>query len=470
MLPIGRPGSRIFLVGFVLAVFASPLTGPSANAVGAPRPSPAEPASASTVRQAPVEGEPCGQNAAWVSTQSHGLACLDAAGWHVYTKASGPITSDQVHDVVSCADGRVWVATTLGLWVTDGKSWEDRSGPLQYKTVNALACDSSGGVWLAAYGGVGRLDATGTLTWHAASNLGTGPYVSLVNDVAVGADGSVWAMTSNSVAVLRGSKWTVYEKGHGFSKVYYFDILAVDRNGRPWAGMTDGVVTFDGTRWRAHTIRSLFQPKAIAVDLRNRVWVGTYADGVSVWNGSAWSTYSRANSKLSSNQIHSLAVDGRGRTWIGTEWGLNVLAGSTWTSYHVHTSALPDNEIGNMAIIGRGPTLVPLLVKRTGAIAGTVVKGTAPQSGLKVEACVEFLGSLFTGSTPCSGQPLVKRGTTGANGRFTISSLPVGRYSLAIQRADGKWVRLTDQFNLGDRETLVNEGRTTDLGTLNLAK
>ena len=92
-----------------------------------------------------------------------------------------------------------------------------------------------------------------------------------------------------------------------------------------------------------------------------------------------------------------------------------------------------------------------------------------PQRGLTIQACVEFLGSTYTGDTPCSGQPFAKSAITRSDGSFTITGLPVGRYSLAIEKPDGGWVRLTDQWKVGDRETLVSEAKTTDLGELDLA-
>ena len=39
-----------------------------------------------------------------------------------------------------------------------------------------------------------------------------------------------------------------------------------------------------------------------------------------------------------------------------------------------------------------------------------------------------------------------------------------------MKRADGTWVRLTDAFSIGDLETLVTEGGTTDLGALDITK
>jgi hypothetical protein len=419
---------------------------------------------------APVAGEPCGRDGAWVATIGYGLTCVDNDGWQVYTKASGPITSDRVLDVATCPDGQTWIATTAGLTVTDGTNWYDRSDLLSYKSPSHLACDPTGGIWFGYYGGVGHIDAADAVTWYEAANLGTGKYVDQVKGVAVGDDGTLWVATANSVASFNGSRWTVYEQGKGFAKLYYFEGLAVDQDGHPWVGFTDGVFTFNGRTWQSHTDRDLFQAKSFVVDSRNRVWVGTYARGVSVWNGTAWKTYNRASSGLSSDYIHSLATDARDRIWIGTEWGLSVLAGTTWTAYQMHTSALPDNEVGEIAVTGRGPTLPGLLTKHTGTMTGIVVAGATPAKGLKVEVCVEYLGFSYTGQTPCSGQPFVKSGVTGADGRFTIGGLPVGRYSLTVQKPDDSWVRLTDQFKIGDKETLVSEGEVTDLGEVDIAK
>ncbi len=454
---------------------AAPTSGPSIPASAEPTPSPTEPPAESptaepTETSAPLSAEPCASGGAWIGTQSYGLVCLDAGGWHAYTKASEVLRSDQLQDIVSCPDQRVWIATTLGLLVTDGEQWQDRSDAVESKSLSSLACDPQGGIWFGYYGGVGHLDATGTVTWYGAADMGTGKYVDQVKDIALADDGRLWVVTANSVAVLKGTRWTVYEQGHGFSKLYYFETIAVDHDGHPWAGMTDGLVTLAGSTWTSHTDRDLFQPQAIVVDTSNHVWVATYSRGISVWNGRTWTTYNRTTSGIPSDYTHSVATDSRGRIWVGTEWGLAVLTGTKWTAYQMHTSGLLDNETGVIAVVERGPTLPALLTKKTGAISASVVESGAPGKKLAVEVCVEYLGFSFSGDTPCSGQPYLKRGETAADGTFKISGLHVGRYSMAIQRADGTWVRLTDQFRIGDRETLVTEGQTTDLGELDITK
>jgi len=130
-------------------------------------------------------------------------------------------------------------------------------------------------------------------------------------------------------------------------------------------------------------------------------------------------------------------------------------------------SGLADNSVVALAAVGKGPALPAPVTKKTGSLSGTVVNGTTPVSGAAVEVCTEFIGSSFSGATPCGDNPFFKDGKTDANGKFTIADLPPGRYGMVIQGADGNWVRLTD--SIAESRFLVKEGGDYDLGTIDLS-
>jgi len=307
-------------------------------------------------------------------------------------------------------------------------------------------------------------------TWFETAELGSGEFVDQVKGIAVSADGIAWALTPNGVASFDGSAWRFWEEGQGFEGTIFFEAIAVDAEGRPWVGYGSGVYTFDGTTWTNIEGADLSQVQAVAVDAGGRVWAGTYSRGVNVWDGSAWATFSREGGQLPSDNVKALAVDGGGRVWVGTEYGLAVFDGSAWTAYHMHTSGLVDNEVVAIGISGAGPALPALTETQPGTLTGTIVRDGDPLPEAFVEVCVEFIGSTFSGDSPCADQPFTKSTTTTADGTFILDGLPVGRYAITMRTPEGKWLRVTDQFSIGVEKATVEEGRTTDLGELDLSE
>ncbi|HEY43982.1 MAG TPA: hypothetical protein G4O11_08385 [Anaerolineae bacterium] len=416
-------------------------------------------------------GQPCNAaDSAWMGTFGYGVSCLDETGWHTFEKGSSTLASDQIKDIFICSEDKVWIVHSLGLNLTNGRTWNTyRGSDFGIGSVEAGVCDGSGGIWVAYYGGVAHFDGANWITYDA-TNLGTGQYVESVKDVAVGIEGEVWFVTSNSVATFDGDVWTFYETGNGFAKDYYFSSVAVDHQGKVWAGHGSGVWMFDGNNWLNHEGRHLSQVESMVIDGNGFLWVGTYSKGVSMYDGQGWVTYNRENSGLSSNHVRALAVDGQDRIWLATEWGVDIYNGEHWYIYHMHTAGLLDNDSYAVAVHGNGPTLPDPMVKPTGSLSGTILDGDEPVDGVKVEACSEYIGMIFTGPTPCADNPLRQIVTTDSEGHFIFPELPVGRYGIAFEKPEGGWMRLTGSFGIGDKMVLVKENEESSLHVIDISQ
>jgi hypothetical protein len=191
---------------------------------------------------------------------------------------------------------------------------------------------------------------------------------------------------------------------------------------------------------------------------------------VFVYHDSVWSSYDMSNSGLSTDSVRSVYVDGNGRLWAGTQWGLNIFDGETWTAYHMHTSGLSDHDIEDLVVVGSGPVLPALMSRTPGSISGIIVHANGePLANAPLEACVEILGFMYFGPSPCSDQPFMVSGSTDANGSFTLADLPVGNYVLTIKLADESWAQLETEFGTSEFVP-VNEGENTDVGELTLSE
>jgi len=249
----------------------------------------------------------------WVGSFGYGVNCLDGTGWHTYTQENGAVASDQTAAIGVCA-GKVWIVTTLGITVTDGSQWNtmntDFSG-------DAIACNGSD-VYVAHQDGLSHWNGSGWDTIDA-KNFGSGADVGDLKDVVIAPDGKIWVATANSIATGDGKTWTVFEQGKGFTDEQFFDKLALDSQGNLWTNSSSGLYKYDGKTWNKvdTDIYTVFDTMVIGPS--DKVYVGSFADGLAVYDSNAWTKYDRTSSKISSDQVHSLAVDGQGRVWLGTE-------------------------------------------------------------------------------------------------------------------------------------------------------
>lgn len=434
----------------------------------APTKAPAAATEKEGAEAAPPAMSMTGDGVMCAGTFGFGITCLDAAGWRTYDKDNTPaLRSDQVKDALFCGDGKLYVTVSSALVMYDGASWSQVDTDDWGGTPDTLACGANGGLWAGHYKGLTFYDGAKATTYKERdfSEEADSP-----KDVAVAPDGRLWLITNNEVAVYDGKEWTVYAEGTGFDTEHYFDVIAVDGKGQPFVGGSEGVFTLNGDTWSLDDTNTLFQTKSMVTDNEGRIWAGTYSDGVNLYTGSGWTNYNRENSGLSSDHVRSLAVDAQGRIWLGTEWGLNIFDGKNWTTYWMHNSELADNEIYALAISGNGPALPAPVTKGTGSLAGRVISDSLPIADSIVEACVEYLGFMFSGPTPCSDQPMSRSTKTDADGKFTITDLQPGRYTLTFEGPDKRWMRLTSSFGIGSRRYTVKEGETTDLKDINIAK
>lgn len=82
----------------------------------------------------------------------------------------------------------------------------------------------------------------------------------------------------------------------------------------------------DTSIWVDYTTKNSELPSnnitALAVDLDNRVWVGTALEGLVTIKGSNWEFINKSNSNLPSDSIRVINVDKQNTIWIGTSEGL----------------------------------------------------------------------------------------------------------------------------------------------------
>ncbi len=186
----------------------------------------------------------------WVGTEA-GVAHLEGETvTAVFNTETAGFADNRIHAILAASDGSMWVALETGLsrMLPDG-SWVHYTAgdPFQGEvTVNDIAEDLSGAIWLATRGeGVYRFVGG---EWK--QFMPTDPGVKLphpeVNCVTVAPDGNVWFGTYYSGAArFDGSEWQAFDVASDAGLINWnVNDIYVDGSGTIWFATSGGVTRY----------------------------------------------------------------------------------------------------------------------------------------------------------------------------------------------------------------------------------
>ncbi len=270
-------------------------------------------------------------NLKWFGSTDNGISTFDGVTWGHYSIDDG-IPGSCINDITMAPDGTIWIATQEGAASFDGSQWTTYTAENSQLPDNYVYCvtiDAAGAVWFGTSYGTARLNA-GAWTVHTSENGLVDNYISTIT--AVGSDVWMGGYSGISVFDTQMSTWSHYTTDEGLSSNSIGEILAESGGSTVWIGTQgSGVDKLNGTTWTNYRATDGLAGDTIicgTIDPENRKWFGTW-DGVSVYDNTAWTTYTEENSGLVNNYATDIVVDADGAQWIATNWGISKLSTQT---------------------------------------------------------------------------------------------------------------------------------------------
>jgi len=187
--------------------------------------------------------------------------------------------------------------------------------------ITSIAVAPDGTVWAATLGGVSRFDGRNWATYYR--HVADIPEA-VISSIAVAPDGTAWIgdPIEGGISSFDGETWTNYSIG-GRLAGRGVEEIAVAADGVIWAATEDGLARFDGETWAAYTEADGLarnQVECVAAAPDGSVWVSTWRDAYH-FDGEAWTTYSAADGLGS--HVRSIAVANNGVAWFATNRGVS---------------------------------------------------------------------------------------------------------------------------------------------------
>jgi hypothetical protein len=269
----------------------------------------------------------------WIASAADGLSKFDGTRWTSFNDMS-KVPANTITSLLFFK-GKLYVGTAYGVTEFDGTSWRTLNtdnSKLISNTVNCLAADANGNIWVATSSGLTEIKADGTMVNFDDTNIPIFPSAKIYalavgrfNEIWVGfgsGSGMVHFNTNNLAAAVRIDENTI----SNFPPDHFNSIVA-DWNDDIWgSGEYTGFVKIHGTTATVYSKTN--DPNwiddkghAVAVDRCGHVWLGSEG-GAAMLEGSNWIDYTKTNSIMPHNTVSAISVDNAGHVWFGTYGGV----------------------------------------------------------------------------------------------------------------------------------------------------
>ena len=293
-----------------------------------------------------------------------------------YTKQScheGSLTSNDITCVTEDRSGVLWVGTSLGgvcIWNRiNEKVLIYRNSPMDPNGLkgNQIRCfyeDSDSIIWIGTVeNGINiwnrktdLFESWNTNNTHGLRNNHIRDITYWNGNYIIGTDGGGVHKCTYSDNILHCADFQHTDLSET-SKIW--DLYTNDSS--LWiASYSHGLcVITNSTTYRFDDIFGTSKISWITNDLNNNIWVGTFGNGIFMYNAQtlSWNQIHSSNSLLQDNRIYSIVPDSIGNMWIATKGGLHQYnySSKTITAYTVH-DGLPNNTI--MGIIPKSDSSI----------------------------------------------------------------------------------------------------------------
>lgn len=265
-------------------------------------------------------------NFVWAGTDN-GLAMFDGINWAIYNTSNSGLTDNHIRAIEIDPDGKLWVGTLVdGLFSFDGVSWinyNTSNSDLPDNQVKDIEFDQDGFMWVATTGGLAMFNGSVWTIWNVFNSTFPTNNISCIeiasnNEKHVGAvNGGLQIISPDNLSVT--TYWSYN------SSLIDNTILKVDfdASGFLWmATPSGGLIThYTGDNWVFYNTLTSSIPSNSATYIlidNNIKYVPTIDNGLVMYNGISFSSYTMSNSNLPDNHLYCIAKDTAGVFWMGS--------------------------------------------------------------------------------------------------------------------------------------------------------
>ncbi len=235
------------------------------------------------------------------------------------------LSRDHVRAITATNDGRIWLATATGginIYHKGSISRFPESDQLEEGLgINTISTDKTGRIWVGMVneGAYCYNPNTKTSFWLRERTT-TGLESDNIKVTLTDEWGNYWLGTSGGGLTKYAAstqQFMQYSEADGLADKEIYAI-SQDSSKKLWLATSRGISTFDGRKFNNFSQQRNFADikcRAILVDQKNRVWIGTEGDGLKLYDGVSYRQFQPWDG-IEGNLIQDIIEDSLGNIWV----------------------------------------------------------------------------------------------------------------------------------------------------------
>lgn len=263
------------------------------------------------------------ENNYWVGTPLNGLYFIKKKFIFTLDKTFG-IEEPNTYPIFNSSDGTIWIGQNPGIQkIVDNKKIVSPFNEFQKRTAKiitwAITEDKNRNIWIGANGN-GILKATGDNIKAYIDNdsikqkIGTN-FFSVLSDNS----GKIWFGSTGTIVIFENENFHVYYPEQ--SKRNNYRQFLQDENGIVWIASDEGLFKYENRTFQFIQGANAKSARALYIDKKKRLWVGTYGNGLRVKLKDRFVTITKKNG-LFTDIISAIVEDGAGNFWFTCNNGI----------------------------------------------------------------------------------------------------------------------------------------------------
>ena len=283
-------------------------------------------------------------NEIWVAT-TYGVSVFNGKNFKTIHDFNNPLAlnSGEVTSVEKSKDGIYFFGQDVrGVIVYDPNSLRniEKADGIRNGRVGNIGYDKSNRIWISQFNGDGGVHRIENEQVVEEINFENGLPSSQVTDFDFSSDGKMWISTVEGLAVcdLKSKNIIKYGKEDGLQNINIRSI-AVDKNDVVWLFTPSGLIRYDGDAFTLYNqddglVRPRFNGD-VNIDKKGNIIYSTYGSGFSIFNGKDFVNYDDSNGMVDA-RIWDFGVDSKNNYWLALDGsGVQMFNGESFVHYDV---------------------------------------------------------------------------------------------------------------------------------------